>query len=115
MNFYQNGYTIGSPYYMTEVGEFENSASPYGTFDQGGNVLEWYEKAIVSLRGLRGGHWGDVSIISLHASDHTHGGYPSDEYISTGFRVASIPEPGSLAMLAGIALGTLLYWKRKHV
>ncbi|MCP3994743.1 MAG: formylglycine-generating enzyme family protein, partial [bacterium] len=29
---------IGSPYWMTEVGEWENSASPYGTFDQGGNL-----------------------------------------------------------------------------
>ncbi len=26
---------IGSPYWMTEVGEWENSESPYGTFDQG--------------------------------------------------------------------------------
>ena len=33
-----NGYLIGSPYYRTVVGEFELSDSPYGTFDQGGNV-----------------------------------------------------------------------------
>jgi sulfatase modifying factor 1 len=31
--FYDHGYTIGSPYYRTEVGEFELSGSPYGTFD----------------------------------------------------------------------------------
>ena len=37
------GFTIGEPYCTTEVGEFENSASPYGTFDQGGNVWEWNE------------------------------------------------------------------------
>ena len=37
------GYTIGSPYYRTEVGAHENSDSPYGTFDQGGNVWEWNE------------------------------------------------------------------------
>ena len=35
--------SIGSPYYRTNVGEFENSASAYGTFDQGGNVWEWNE------------------------------------------------------------------------
>ncbi len=42
-NFYDGTYTytIGSPYYTTEVGEFENSESPYGTFDQGGNLYEW--------------------------------------------------------------------------
>ena len=34
---------LGSPYYRTEVGEWENSASPYGTFDQGGNHREWIE------------------------------------------------------------------------
>ncbi len=54
-----DGYTIGSPYYWTEVGEFENSASPYGTFDQGGNVWEWTETVIVdtTMRQIRGGDW----------------------------------------------------------
>ena len=43
-NYYdQRLYRIGSPYYRTNVGEFENSASAYGTFDQGGNVWEWNE------------------------------------------------------------------------
>ena len=53
-NFRQgdSDYTIGSPYWRTEVGEFESSASPYGTFDQGGNVLEWY-----AAYGVRGGSW----------------------------------------------------------
>ena len=38
--FYISGgdYTIDSPYYRTEVGAHENSNSPFGTFDQGGNV-----------------------------------------------------------------------------
>ncbi|MHC4063518.1 MAG: hypothetical protein ACYSUQ_14280 [Planctomycetota bacterium] len=44
----------------TEVGEFENSASTYGTFDQGGNVFEWNGTIIaVQYRGVRGGSaWG---------------------------------------------------------
>jgi formylglycine-generating enzyme required for sulfatase activity len=45
--FWNNGYTIGSPYYRTEVGDHENSDSPYGTFDQGGNVWEWNEAIII--------------------------------------------------------------------
>lgn len=49
-----HGYTVGAPYYRTEAGAFTNSASPYGTFDQGGNVWEWNETVVAgSLRGLR--------------------------------------------------------------
>ena len=55
-NYYISNYAIGSPYYRTVVGEFELSDSPYGTFDQGGNVWEWNETAVTSSsRGLRGG------------------------------------------------------------
>ena len=58
-NIFLDDYVIGYPYYTSEVGEFENSASPYGTFDQGGNVGEWNETAIDSFRGLRGGWYGN--------------------------------------------------------
>jgi len=40
---------IGSPYFNTEVGEWENSASPYGTYDQGGNLFEWTEGVYVNV------------------------------------------------------------------
>ncbi|NLE36871.1 MAG: formylglycine-generating enzyme family protein [Pirellulaceae bacterium] len=49
---WDESYTLGSPCWTTEVGAFENSASPYGTFDQGGNVWEWNETAIGSGRGV---------------------------------------------------------------
>jgi len=72
-NFHQDGgYTIGSPYYRTPVGEFELSDSPYGTFDQGGNVWEWneaivYHDSTYVFRGLRGGSFG-LGGSYLHAS-----------------------------------------------
>ena len=52
----RDGYTIGYPYYRTNVGEFENSASPYGTFDQAGNVSEWSE----GVRGVNNGTCVDL-------------------------------------------------------
>lgn len=33
-------------YFRSEVGEYENSPSPYGTFDQGGNVTEWTDTIV---------------------------------------------------------------------
>lgn len=101
--------TIGPPYYLTEVGEFENSASPYGTFDQTGNVYEWNEAVFSSTsRGLRGGsfNYGLIFGNSLHADVRT-GGSPAVGYYYVGFRVASaIPEPTTLALALTAALLT---------
>jgi formylglycine-generating enzyme len=99
-NFYDDSHTIGSPYYTTEVGEFENSASPYGTFDQGGNVFEWNEEVIGSSRGLRGDGWSgypDYMLASTRlGSDPTNEGSIGN----LGFRVASIAEPVSICLFS---------------
>jgi sulfatase modifying factor 1 len=95
-------YPIDSPYYTTVAGEFQNSDSPYSTFDQGGNVREWNE-AIVSgaYRGLRGGSLGDYYSYLL-ASDRDYKYTPSSEHYGVGFRVSEVvPEPSSLIALAG--------------
>ncbi|MBN1911302.1 MAG: SUMF1/EgtB/PvdO family nonheme iron enzyme [Pirellulales bacterium] len=102
-------YTIGGPYWMTEVGEFENSASPYGTFDQGGNVWEWTENATGSARGFRGGAW-------YHESPYLAASYsswldPRYDLNNFGFRVASIPEPSTIALLVG-GLLSVVCWRR---
>jgi len=80
---------------LTNAGAYGLSDSPYGTYDQGGNVFEWNEQIVSgSFRGWRGGSWFSAAS-SLAAS--TQGNYyaPTNEYIFTGFRVASlVPEPG---------------------
>jgi formylglycine-generating enzyme required for sulfatase activity len=107
---YDSGYTIGAPYYRTEVGAHENSDSPYGTFDMGGNVWEWNEAMIGSDRGMRGGSF-DYWIISLRAFDRFADAVDV-EYADTGFRVASVPEPCSLVLLG---LGGLTLLRRRRV
>lgn len=103
--FYDNGYTIGSPYWRTEMGAHENSDTPYGTFDQGGNVWEWNEVIQFSNRGLRGGS-NDQEFFSLQATARYDGHTPTNEHHGIGFRVVEVPEPASasIVFLGAVAL-----------
>ncbi len=89
----QNRYTIGAPYFRTEVGAFAGSPSAYGTFDQGGNANEWNETWIEGCWRLRGGGiWLDWSFehspsAGLRASDR---GCQGQEGGTTGFRVCRL-------------------------
>jgi formylglycine-generating enzyme required for sulfatase activity len=81
-------FTLGPPYYRTEVGAHENSASPYGTFDQGGNIWEWNEAVIGSDRGMRGGSFEDD--MGLQATFRLNGD-PTYQFGGIGFRVVELP------------------------
>jgi len=110
--------TIGDPYYRTEVGAFASSPGPYGTYDQGGNIAEWTENTDRWYpsygKDLLGGDFYDDA--THLATSGPHGvGTASSAYYAGGFRVARVPEPGSMAMLAGIALAALLHWWRRRV
>jgi formylglycine-generating enzyme required for sulfatase activity len=75
-----------------------------------GNVWEWNETLIDgSSRGTRGGSYGNYD---YHLISSTRGSSPPDYGVhdSIGFRVASVPEPCSLALLG---LGGLILRKRK--
>jgi len=112
-NYHTSPYTypIDSGKYTTLVGEFEKSDSPYGTFDQGGNVFEWnetivYQDSTLSYRGWRGGSFNSGGG-ELHASYRAEI-YPTYEGGSFGFRVSVVPEPASMAVLALGSIGMLL-------
>jgi formylglycine-generating enzyme required for sulfatase activity len=94
--YHHLGYTIGSPYYRTIVGAHFNSESPYGTFDQGGNVWEWTEAVQGAHRMVHRGSFDDRYVSALHAAGSL--GYdPVFEYLTIGLRVARVaPTLGDL-------------------
>jgi formylglycine-generating enzyme len=101
--FFDSDYTIGSPYYRTEVGAHENSDSPYGTFDQGGNV--WELNDTLAARGSSGGAYRDSG--GGHVWTHLGSSQSPVSGASTrGFRVSRVPEPATLTLLTlgGLAL-----------
>ena len=91
---------------LTDAGAYGQSESPYGTYDQGGNVHEWNESIVIGThRGFRGGSWAngaaDLSVLNPYDS------VPTYEGNTIGFRVATlVPEPGLglLGMTAVLAL-----------
>jgi formylglycine-generating enzyme len=113
-NYYGSPFPIDSgAYYTTTAGEFQLSAGPYGTFDQGGNVLEWNDSVLHdSSRGLRGGSF-NIDYYEMDSS-HSYSYFPTIEFLSFGFRVASVPEPSAFVLLVIAALGLLARaWLRR--
>jgi formylglycine-generating enzyme len=99
-------YTIGAPYYRTEVGAFASSAGPYGTFDQGGNVFQWTETiSNPGERDLRGGAFMGSAANYLIASAAFDTSPTMEDYLY-GFRIAEVPEPATLMplVLGGVAM-----------
>ncbi len=100
-NYYDNGYVL-DPYGPWDVGS--GSEELNGTYDMMGNVWEWMESpysnpsyATGSSRGLHGGDWYSNS--NILAASFRSNSDPTDEDNYIGFRVASVPEPGSITLL----------------
>ena len=92
----------------TFVGSYTNAPSPYGTFDQAGNVFEWTDTAFMGGRGSHGGYFGTrVSNLEALSSSHTSFVYPLDYNGGTGFRIAMIPEPTTIGLLIAATMGLL--------
>jgi formylglycine-generating enzyme required for sulfatase activity len=117
-----------SPADITNAG----GLSPYGTMAQGGNAWEWMESdtsypndAAGGLRILRGGSWDRESEIAMRidadryanadpAQETFYNPDPNGPSPSTfGFRVASVPEPSALSLLA-LGLGGWAIFRRQQ-
>lgn len=119
-NYYIGGYTDPTNY-LTPVGSFVLSPGPYGTYDMGGDVLQWNEVKITSsTRGLRGGAYDQPgfhifypSSFNLASENRDYYNYPTSVNPDVGFRVASlVPEPGCLTLCA-VEMMTVMLWRRK--
>jgi hypothetical protein len=96
-NFYADGtgFAVTPGYsptqnYLTNVGAYASSASPYGAFDMGGDVFQWNESPVGTGRGNRGGAWyyDSDTLASSYQGNNSPG--VADQFI--GFRVAYIPQ-----------------------
>lgn len=108
---YWDGAYADPVYYTTEAGAYVHSSSPYGTFDQGGNLWEWNEAVVQETdRGIRGGSF-DFLKTSLQAAYRNSN--PPNELVIVGFRVATlvVPEPTTLSILV---IGQLVLLRRRR-
>jgi formylglycine-generating enzyme required for sulfatase activity len=109
-----SGITNTAPAVVTAAG----GLSPYGTMGQGGNIREWIETSFNGLntsttdnRPTLGGFWGDEA--GVLSSTNRAGFAPSTENPNIGFRVASVPEPSTYALLL-LGAGAMYLWKRRQ-
>jgi formylglycine-generating enzyme len=108
---------------LTTVGS-AGSSSFYGAFDMNGNVREWIQDTAFN-QGFRGQMGGDFTsgwnanpnfVFGLDPAFVSFA-LPTSEGSDLGFRFASaaatVPEPGSIALLALAALGGLVARRRR--
>ena len=97
-------------------------SSPWGTVAQGGNVYEWEETSVdatnadpAANRAIRGGScYAGAQAIALSSTYRNPNFGPQATVDDFGFRIAGVPEPSALSLLA-VGLGVVLRRRRRTV
>ena len=94
--------------------------SSYGTMGQGGNVWQWTESPwsgntsdANAPRAIRGAVYGDNGYFMESYARFSFTGSPDFENSIIGFRVASVPEPSTLAFSGIGFIGLLMLLRRR--
>jgi formylglycine-generating enzyme required for sulfatase activity len=91
---------------LSDVGAYRTALGPFGSFDMGGDVLQWTDTVSGTSRIVRGSSWA-VSPPDAGASTRFLPAAPTAENTVIGFRMVSVggvPEPGSSVLaLIGLA------------
>ena len=84
--------------YLTPVGALAGTPGPFGTFDMGGDLEQWTDSIYEAStnRVSCAAFWDDL--FSQLARPARYAGDPQVEINNIGFRVAGIPEPGSVTV-----------------
>lgn len=117
-----SGTTVYGQTFSNGPADIENAGglSSYGTMAQGGNAFEWTESAADGVnnsetenRGRQGGAFyggdGDLAASAFRFGQDS----PSSDFM-IGLRVATVPEPSALSLLA-VGLGVVLCRRRRTV
>ncbi len=118
-NYYITGYSDPTNL-LTPVGSFVLSPGPYGTYDMGGNVLQWNEAAITSTsRGLRGGAYDTPAFtvnhpdsFNLSSANRGYYNFPTSVNPDVGFRIASVSLAGDYNGNGVVDAGDYLVWRK---
>jgi formylglycine-generating enzyme len=101
-NFYGNngngsGYAVTGSFnysstqnYLTDVGAYTASASPYGAYDMGGDVYQWLDTVGGQERELRGGGFNSSAFPQIASTNGIFDGASNGDN-NYGFRLAFLP------------------------
>ena len=107
-------------HHLTDVGSYTQSAGPYGTSDQNGNLWEWNQALIDTSRGKRGGSFSSNALrLRANYRDSVPPGFGYRMTIRLACPAVPLPVPtvsgwGLAAMTAAVLTAGAVLLRRRH-